>query len=54
MEVQAIEIPTCDSVEFAFADDFQIPFEHSPEGIKYDPYKIPSPHGCGGKFDGFG
>lgn len=51
MEVQAI---TSYDPEQPWSDDCAIPFEHSPEGIKYDPYKIPSPHGCGGKFDKYG
>lgn len=52
MEVTAI---TSNDIEFPFLDDCAIPFEHSPEGIKYDWYKSPpAPNGCGGKFDGFG
>jgi len=50
----AIEALSANDVEFDFRDDCSIPFEYSPEGIKYDPYNIPKPHGCGGKFEGFG
>lgn len=48
------EILSSDDVEFPFIDDCPIPVEHSPEGIKYDPYKIPAPAGCGGNLDQFG
>lgn len=51
MEVTAI---TSNDVEFPFLDDCPIPKEYSPEAIKYNPYEIKAPFGCGKLFDEYG